>query len=75
MPPRRTYFWWHLLLVIGIFCAGWLAQEVPTGVSFVVWGMLVRLVYMLHVTWAVNSASHRWGYRTYETRDNSRHLW
>ena len=26
-------------------------------------------------TWAVNSASHMWGYRTYETRDNSRNLW
>lgn len=71
----RGFLWWHLLLGIGMFCAGWLVWDVRTGVSFVVWGMFVRLVYMLHVTWAVNSASHMWGYRTYETRDDSRNLW
>lgn len=71
----RGFLWWHLLLAIGMFCAGWLVWDVRTGISFVFWGMFVRLVYMLHVTWAVNSASHIWGYRTYETRDNSRNLW
>ena len=29
--------------------------------------MFVRLVYVLHVTWFVNSATHIWGYRNYET--------
>ena len=43
--------------------------------SFVVWGMFVRLIYVLHVTWLVNSASHIWGYRNYETTDDSRNLW
>jgi stearoyl-CoA desaturase (delta-9 desaturase) len=71
----RGFLWWHLLLGTGMFCAGWLVWDVRAGMSFVVWGMFVRLVYMLHVTWAVNSASHIWGYRTYETRDNSRNLW
>jgi len=27
------------------------------------------------VTWFVNSASHIWGYKNYETRDDSRNLW
>ena len=27
---------------------------------------------MLHTTWAVHSLSHRWGYRTFETADDSR---
>ena len=40
-----------------------------------VWGMFVRLTFVLHSTWFVNSASHMWGYRTYATRDNSRNLW
>jgi stearoyl-CoA desaturase (delta-9 desaturase) len=35
----------------------------------------VRLVLLLHATWAVNSASHMWGYRTYETGDDSRNNW
>ncbi len=71
----KTFLWWHLALGILVFCAGWLMFDVRTGLSFVVWGMFVRMVYVLHMTWAVNSASHMWGYRTYETRDNSRNLW
>ena len=31
--------------------------------------------FTLHVTWAVNSVAHMWGYRNYETRDNSRNNW
>lgn len=71
----RTFLWWHLLMALIVFSTGSLVWNVHTGVSFVVWGMFVRLVYTLHVTWAVNSATHMWGYRTYETNDNSRNLW
>jgi stearoyl-CoA desaturase (delta-9 desaturase) len=72
---NRTFLWWHLglaviLLTIGTLAAGW-----QTGLSLVVWGMFVRLVWVLHVTWCVNSASHIWGYRNYETDDDSRNLW
>ncbi|MEX2121835.1 MAG: fatty acid desaturase [Pirellulales bacterium] len=59
-----------LLLTIGYF--GW---DLHTGISFVVWGMFVRLIGVLHVTWFVNSATHLWGYRNYETSDDSRNLW
>jgi len=45
------------------------------GVSFVLWGGFVRVVMMLHITWFVNSASHFWGYRNYETDDTSRNCW
>jgi stearoyl-CoA desaturase (delta-9 desaturase) len=71
----RTFLWWHVGLGVIMYCAGWLIWDVRTGLSFLFWGMFLRLVYMLHVTWAVNSASHMWGYRTYETRDNSRNNW
>jgi stearoyl-CoA desaturase (delta-9 desaturase) len=27
------------------------------------------------VTWAINSAAHMWGYRNYDTRENSRNNW
>ena len=43
--------------------------------SFVVWGVFVRLVFVLHSTWLVNSASHMWGYRNYPTSDDSRNNW
>jgi stearoyl-CoA desaturase (delta-9 desaturase) len=30
---------------------------------------------ILHATWFVNSATHTWGYRTYETPEGSTNLW
>ena len=27
------------------------------------------------MTWAINSAAHMWGYRNYETREDSRNNW
>jgi stearoyl-CoA desaturase (delta-9 desaturase) len=32
-------------------------------------------VFVLHSTWFVNSASHMWGYKNYETTDDSRNNW
>lgn len=43
--------------------------------SMVIWGMFVRLAFVLHSTWFVNSASHMWGYRNYDTTDESRNNW
>jgi len=37
--------------------------------------LAVRMVIVFHVTWFVNSATHIWGYRNYETSDDSRNLW
>ncbi len=34
--------------------------------------MFVRTVLHLHATWSVNSVTHRWGYRNYETGEDSR---
>jgi len=71
----KTFLAWHLALGLVLLAAGWLIWDWYTGVSLLVYGMFLRLVYVLHVTWLVNSASHIWGYRNYETRDNSRNLW
>ena len=38
-------------------------------------GPLPADVLAYHSTWFVNSATHLWGYRNYETRDESRNLW
>lgn len=45
------------------------------GWSFVVWGIFVRLVVVFHCTWFVNSATHKFGYRVYETSDRSTNCW
>jgi stearoyl-CoA desaturase (delta-9 desaturase) len=65
----------HVLLGGLLFAVGYFGWNAYTGWSFVVWGMFVRLIYVLHVTWFVNSATHIWGYRNYETSDDSKNLW
>ncbi len=45
------------------------------GWPFVVWGIFVRMVVVFHCTWFVNSATHKFGYRTYETNDRSKNCW
>ena len=58
-----------------MYAVGYWFWDHYTAISFVVWGMFVRLLYVFHITWFVNSASHIWGYRNYETSDDSRNLW
>jgi len=45
------------------------------GFPFLVWGFFLRTIVVLHMTWLVNSATHRWGYQTFKSDDNSRNLW
>jgi stearoyl-CoA desaturase (delta-9 desaturase) len=42
------------------------------GFSMVLWGIFLRQVIGWHSTWLVNSATHLWGSRRFETRDDSR---
>ena len=70
-----TFILWHLVLGAALLAVGWWGWDLRTGLSLVVYGMFLRLVWVLHVTWLVNSASHIWGYRNYEIPDNSRNLW
>jgi stearoyl-CoA desaturase (delta-9 desaturase) len=45
------------------------------GLPLFMWGIFLRVTLGLHATWAVNSATHMWGYRNFETRDDSRNSW
>ena len=45
------------------------------GWNWVLWGVFLRTTIGLHVTWLVNSATHMWGARRFETRDDSRNNW
>jgi fatty-acid desaturase len=45
------------------------------GPAWVVWGIFVRLFVVYHITWFVNSATHLWGYRNYDTDDLSTNNW
>ena len=45
------------------------------GWSMVLWGIALRLVLGYHCTWLVNSATHFFGYRRYDTPDEARNCW
>lgn len=45
------------------------------GWSWLVYGMFLRLTLVYHATWLVNSAAHKFGYRTHATRDLSTNCW
>lgn len=71
----RTFILWHFIVGGILFGIGYALGGSRLAWSFVAWGMFLRLVLVLHATWFVNSATHMWGYRNYETTDDSRNLW
>jgi stearoyl-CoA desaturase (delta-9 desaturase) len=45
------------------------------GLPLFLWAGCLRVVVGLHSTWLVNSATHLWGRRRFDTRDDSRNSW
>ena len=41
----------------------------------VLWGVFLRVTFGLHATWLVNSATHLWGSRRFNTSDDSKNSW
>ncbi|QDT94945.1 acyl-CoA desaturase [Gimesia aquarii] len=72
---QKTFLFWHIGFGALLYGIGYAVGGSETAISMVVYGMFVRLFYVLHATWFVNSATHIWGYRNYETTDDSRNLW
>lgn len=75
------YLWINLASWVLFFGAGFaaellmggtLASAAQFGASLLVWGVFVRTVTHMHATWSVNSVTHRFGYRNYETGEGSR---
>ena len=74
LAKDRFYVWlnnyhWVPLTVLGILLyalGGW---------PLLLWAGCLRVVVGLHATWLVNSATHMWGRRRFETRDDSRNSW
>jgi stearoyl-CoA desaturase (delta-9 desaturase) len=45
------------------------------GLPLLLWGVFFRVTFALHSTWLVNSATHMWGSRRFETADDSTNNW
>jgi stearoyl-CoA desaturase (delta-9 desaturase) len=57
------------------FALGWgLTGEVSGALTALFWGGFVRLFFVHHVTWSVNSICHFFGRRRFETDDESRNV-
>jgi stearoyl-CoA desaturase (delta-9 desaturase) len=70
----RFYIWlskyhWIPMVVAGLICLA------VAGIPGLMWGIFLRTTLGLHSTWLVNSATHMWGSRRFETRDDSRNSW
>jgi len=70
-PVHRFLHQTHGYLSIGLGVLFWAIGGWP----LVVWGLFLRTVLVYHTTWLVNSAAHLWGYRSYETEEQSHNLW
>jgi sn-1 stearoyl-lipid 9-desaturase len=59
----RHYYVSSIILGVILLAAG--------GWTLVLWGIFLRTVFGWHSTWLVNSATHLWGTRRFETADDS----
>jgi fatty-acid desaturase len=78
---RKNWISIALAVWIGFFIFGFSAEllaggsvghAVQLGASLFIWGGPVRTIFVWHTSWSVNSVTHLWGYRNYETSDQSR---
>jgi stearoyl-CoA desaturase (delta-9 desaturase) len=70
--PFYTFCHQHYIALqigLGVLLYAW------GGMPFVVWGIFARLFLGFHSTCFVNSACHRFGYRSHEVADRSTNCW
>jgi fatty-acid desaturase len=72
LPLVTVALFFLIASAVGLILRWPAAEAVQFGLSVMVWGVFVRTVLHLHFTWSVNSVTHMWGYRNYETDDDSR---
>ncbi|MBI4598219.1 MAG: fatty acid desaturase [Candidatus Omnitrophica bacterium] len=64
---ERTHVLYTVLLGLILLALG--------GWPWVIWGVFLRTAVVWHSTWLVNSASHLWGYKTFDTNEGSTNNW
>jgi fatty-acid desaturase len=62
------YYYVPLIILAAVLLAvgGW---------GVVMWSVFLRVTLQLHATWLVNSATHLWGKRRFDTGEDSRNSW
>ena len=72
----RAFPWLTVVTFMLPAAIGWAVSGTLWGAaSAFVWGSLVRIVLLHHVTWSINSICHFYGKEAYRARDESRNVW
>jgi stearoyl-CoA desaturase (Delta-9 desaturase) len=76
---RRINRWFLSIVGLGLllpFAAGWLLTgELSGALTGLLWGGLVRIFLLHHVTWSINSICHFFGRRRFDVEDHSTNVW
>lgn len=64
---NRFYYLPSIILALGLLVFG--------GWGVMLWGIFLRVTLGLQATWLVNSATHLWGSRRFDTTEDSRNSW
>jgi len=64
---QKHYIWHTVAQFAALYAFG--------GLPAIVWGGAMRICWVYHVTWFVNSAAHVWGGQSWNTGDLSRNNW
>ena len=72
---NKLFFVPQFVLAVALYGIGYAVGGHQLALSWIVWGVCLRTIFVYHGTWFVNSASHTWGYRNFETKDASTNLW
>lgn len=72
LADREFIVWVVMGLVIPAVVGGLITMSATGMLLGFLWGGLVRVLLVHHVTWSVNSICHLWGTRPFESHDESR---
>jgi stearoyl-CoA desaturase (delta-9 desaturase) len=71
----KLFFLWASLGLAIPFALGWIVGgDLGTALTALLWGGLVRVFLLHHVTWSINSVCHFFGRRRFDVEDQSRNV-
>jgi stearoyl-CoA desaturase (Delta-9 desaturase) len=71
----RTFVLWVVVGLLVPFLLGWLiGGTIEAALTGLLWGGLVRMLVVHHVTYSINSLCHFFGRKDFDTGDESRNL-
>ncbi len=71
----KLFFLWATLGLAIPFALGWIVGgDIGTALTALLWGGLVRVFLLHHVTWSINSVCHFFGRRRFDVEDQSRNV-